>query len=215
MVAGRQVPPAATINHFHIRCQGQGTQAVASYAGKGQIEQGTASALPECPTCHGGMQPGERVRQGIAAKERRIADGCTGRNSRIIAKGDPLRLRFAAAITRNADPGETFPPPHNVFSIYVHLPQCARTRGFDDDVGLFDQGSQLLASLVASEIDRHALLARVKQIIEVAIAAAGAVGALRILDFDDPCTRLREQMSAQRACPERGDIHDQRRSVCG
>src|SRR6202035_5393055 len=121
----------------------------------------------------------------------------------VVTEGDPVGRLAGAPVTRDGDPDLRAAGAHQVGTVESELGQRTGTAGLDHDVGASEHGAQDPDVIVVPKVQSDGSLASVQQVEELRWAPACAVRSLRRFDLDDRRAGASEEVSAQRARPER------------
>ena len=131
----------------------------------------------------------------------------SGRDADIVSEPDPVGS-IGASVRGDADPDG--PSLDTGVRIDTELLERAGPRCFDHHIGRVEQPSQRVATARLAERERHGFVAVMEQIEERGRTTTGAIGASEALDLDHARTRQPEQVRAQWAGPERGQVDHER-----
>ena len=213
---------------------------VRGHAAQRYVEQRAAARAPAAPRRERGVQSRERIRDRIRAEQRPVGVGDRVRGARghrgVVAERDAAGRGVGAAVARDAEPDAPRALRHERLGVDPELRERARPRALDHDVRGREQRAEQRRVARVGEVEHDTALARVQQSRRSArtdglrsptrwsslacrLAARNlrslretCVEPPRALDLDHVRARVREQLGAQRARPERGEVEHARRT---
>ena len=159
---------------------------------QGEVEKLPPTAAPGSQRGQRGVDPGERICDGIAT-ENRLADpacrhGQTGGCRGIVSERHPVCSGLLPAVARDAQPGEIGPTFEQLFGVDSELRQGPGACALDHDVGREQERPQPRSISAIAESERRAALARIQERKEGGVTEPRSVGALAALELHHPCS---------------------------
>ncbi len=172
-----------------------------------RVDEPAASACEAAERMGGGPQPTQRVGDRVTGEAGRtvvrVPRDEPGACSHVVPEAHSVRC---PAVGGDRRPHLVARRGEYVVDGDTHLIEGTGPRRGDHDIGGREQAEEPRASRGGPQLERHALLVLVQQVVEVGVPRARSVRAGGVLDLDHPRAGEPEQMGAERARPQRRQV---------
>ena len=192
--------------------------------GTGRVGPVSSALTPDIDTSRSQRPPDAIARRQASAAVRPVSGSATAsaqnsgtpsapdhqpaRGRGVVTERDPVGRVARAPVAGDGDPDPGAAGAHQVGTVHPELRQRTRPARLDHHVGPSHQVVQDPDAVVALQVERDGSLAPVQQVEELAGPRRGTVGPLRRLDLDHRRAGAGQEVTAQRARPERREVDD-------